>query len=60
MTRYSSVVILNIFRTTANSYRGESLYVSVLKIMYREVKGTKICSVPGIFKTNYKLFVCVK
>ena len=28
--------------------------------MYRAVKGIKICSAPGIFKTNCKLFICAK
>ena len=28
--------------------------------MHRAVKGTKICSVPRIFKTNCELFMCAK
>ena len=52
--------VLHIFRTTAKSYRGQSLFASVLKFMYRAVKSTKICSVPRIFKTKCKLFMCAK
>ena len=52
--------VLHIFRTTAKSYRGQSLFASVLKFMYRVVKSTKICSVPRIFKTKCKLFMCAK
>ena len=32
----------------------------VLKFMYRAVKSTKICSVPRMFKTKCKLFMCAK
>ena len=39
---------------------GQSLFASVLKFMYRAVKNTKICSVPRIFKTKCKLFMCAK
>ena len=60
MARYSPLTILHIFRTTAKSYREKSLFASVLKFMCRAVKGTKICSVPRIFKTDCKLFVCAK
>ena len=52
--------VLQIFRTTTKSYRGQSLLASILEFMYRAVKSTKICSVPRIFKTKCKLFMCAK
>ena len=60
MAKYSSQCVLHIFRMTAKSYRAQSLFASVLKFMYRAVKSTKICSVPRIFKTKCKLFMCAK
>ena len=60
MAKYSSLTGLHIFRTTTKSYRGLSLFASVLKVMYGVVKGTKICSAPGIFKSDCKLFICAK
>ena len=36
------------------------MFASVLKYMYRAVKSTKICSVPRIFETKCKLFMCAK
>ena len=51
-------MFLHIFRTTAKSYRGQSLFASVLKFMYTAMKSTKICSVPRLLKTKCKLFMC--
>ena len=52
--------VLRIFRTTAKRCREQRLFASVLKFLYRAVKSTKICSVPRIFKTKCKLFMCAK
>ena len=68
MAKYSSLAAFytfseqqpKAFRTTAKSYRGQNLFASVLKFMYRAVKSTKIFSVPRIFKTKCKLFMCAK
>ena len=58
MTKYSSLTAFYTF--SEQRYRGQSLFASVLKIMYRAVKSTTICSVSRIFKTKCKLFMCAK
>ena len=61
MAKYSSLTVFYTFsEQQPKSYRGQSLFASVLKFMSRSVKSTKICSVPRIFKTKCKLFMCAK
>ena len=61
MAKYYSLTAFYTFSEQhPKSYRGQSLFPSVLKFMYRAVKSTKVCSVPRIFKTKCKLFMCAK
>ena len=49
MAKYSSLTVSHIFRTTARSYRAQSVFASVLEFMHRVMNGAKICSAPKIF-----------
>ena len=62
IAKYSSLTAFYTFseQQPKAACRGQSLFALVLKFMYRAVKSTKICSVPRIFKTKCKLFMCAK
>ena len=62
MAKYSSLTAFYTFSEQQPKAIEDKVYLhqSCQKFMYRAVKSTKICSVPRIFKTKCKLFMCAK
>ena len=61
MAKYSSLIAFYTFSEQQPKAIEDKVCLHlVLKFMYRVVKSTKICSVPRIFKTKCKLFMCAK